>query len=68
MSNEALEDVRRLVIDDPLLRDRLLSAPDRQAFIMRVTEIARACDLTLSADDVEEALRSARRECNERWV
>jgi hypothetical protein len=34
MAEDPLADLRRIVVDDRLLRDRLLSAPDRQAFIV----------------------------------
>ena len=57
MAEDPLADLRRIVVDDRLLRDRLLSAPDRQAFILGVIEIAQQRGLDVSADQVIARLR-----------
>jgi Nif11 domain len=63
-----LDALRVRVVDDPALRTRLLAAPDRRAFVAEVIGIARAEGMSISADDVEEALRGAIRDHRERWV
>jgi hypothetical protein len=68
MGEDPLADLRRVVIDDGRLRDRLLSAPDGQAFIADVVEIARESGLDVSADQVADGLRDARRDRREQWV
>ncbi len=68
MGDDALDDLRKLVVDDPTLRDRLLSAPDRTSFTDRVVEMAREHGIDLSADDVVAGLGAARRQSWERWV
>lgn len=68
MAEDPLADLRRIVVDDRLLRDRLLSAPDRQAFIVGVIEIAQERGLDVSADQVVAGLRAARLRRRERWV
>jgi hypothetical protein len=68
MGKDALEDLRRLVVDDRPVRDRLLSAPDRQTFVAEVIDVAQAHGIELAADEVVEGLRDARRWHQERWV
>jgi hypothetical protein len=68
MGEDALDDLRRFVVDDRLLRDRLLSAPDRHAFVAEVISVAQERGIDLSTDDVVEGLRAARRRRQERWV
>ncbi|MDQ6777389.1 MAG: hypothetical protein M3071_14485 [Actinomycetota bacterium] len=68
MGEDALDDLRRLVVDDRRLRDRLLSVSDRDAFVLEVIEVARACAIEVSAAEVVDALEDARRRRLERWV
>jgi hypothetical protein len=68
MGEDALDALRRCVVDDRLLRGRLLAAPDRPAFVAEVTEVARERGIELSDDGVLEGLRAARRWRQERWV
>jgi hypothetical protein len=68
MGHDALDDLRRLVVDDPLLRSRLLGAVDRQAFIGTVIDVAESRGIDVSVDAVVEALAAARRQRQERWV
>jgi hypothetical protein len=68
MGQDALEELRRLVVVDPALRCRLLAVTDRDAFVTRVVEVSQECGLVLSADDVVEALHAAKRRRIERWV
>jgi hypothetical protein len=65
---DGLDDLRRLVVDDPLLRDRLVSTSDRGAFITEVIDVAQERGIELSAEQVVEGLRAARRRRLERWV
>jgi hypothetical protein len=68
MGEEPLEELRRLVVDDARLRDRLLSVTDRDAFVLEVIEVGRACGIEVSPVEVIEGLRGARRRRSERWV
>jgi EAL domain-containing protein (putative c-di-GMP-specific phosphodiesterase class I) len=68
MGEDALDDVRRIVVDDRQLRDRLLGAPDRRAFIAEVVDVARERGIELTAEEVAGGLRSARLHRQERWV
>jgi hypothetical protein len=68
MGNDALDDLRRLVVDDPALRALLLSAPDRQSFIDQVVGVARRNGIDLSSDEVAAGLRAARQQRHQRWV
>jgi hypothetical protein len=68
MPRGALEDLRALVVDDPRLRRRLLSARDRPSFLNEVVAVAHEHGYELSTDEVAEALRVARRQSLERWV
>jgi len=60
--------VRRLVVDDPGLRDRLRSVTDHPAFIAEVIAVGSEHGLPVSAADVEDGLRAARLQRLERWL
>lgn len=60
--------LQRLVLADPALRARLLATPEPGAFARAVTDIARQHHLDVTADDVDAALRAARRRWRARWV
>lgn len=68
MADDTLDQIRRLVVDDPSYRRRMLSAADLPAFIAAVIEVARECGIALSAEDVTDGLSAARRRHLERWV
>jgi hypothetical protein len=68
MGEDALDELRGLVVDDRQLRDRLLSVSDRDAFVLEVVAVARACAIELSPAQVVEGLHAARRRRWERWV
>jgi post-segregation antitoxin (ccd killing protein) len=68
MGVDALEHLRGLVIDDTAARVRLLAAPDREAFVAEVVEVARERGIELSAAQVVAGLDAARRRHRERWV
>jgi Nif11 domain len=68
MGPSDLDALRVRVVDDPALRNKLLAVPERRAFVAEVIDIARTEGISLSADDVEEALRAAIREHREHWV
>ncbi len=63
-----LDTVRRLVVDDPRLRSRLLAVADQEAFVTEVVDVAREHEIELSPDDVLEGLREARRRRLQRWM
>jgi EAL domain-containing protein (putative c-di-GMP-specific phosphodiesterase class I) len=68
MGEAGLDELRRVVVDDPVLRNRLLRATDRQAFIAAVLEVAHERGIEVAADDVTAGLDDARRRRLERWV
>ncbi|MDQ6804011.1 MAG: hypothetical protein M3065_03370 [Actinomycetota bacterium] len=68
MGEDALDDLRRLVVDDRRLRDRLLAVSDRDAFVLEVIEVGRTCGIEVSPVQVIEGLRGARRRRSQRWV
>lgn len=65
---EGLDAFRQAVLDDPELQAQLLATPDRPLFVAAVVERARDRGFDVSPDDVEEALRDARREWTLRWI
>jgi hypothetical protein len=64
---DALDELRRLVIDDRRLCDRLLRLSG-DAFVAEVIAVARETGIEVSAHDVEAGLGAARRARLERWV
>lgn len=64
---ERLENLRRLVIDDRQLIDRLLPLT-AERFVAEVVEIARSAGIELTADDVVAGCKAARRRRLERWL
>jgi hypothetical protein len=68
VSIDRLDELRRLVIDDPRLRDRLLAAPDRDAFVADVVAVAHEQGIDLAADEVRAGLQAEQRRRFEQWV
>ena len=68
MSAEAWAGFRRAVLADPALQQDLLAVPEPDPFCALVVERARGLGLDVERDDVEDALRSARRAWIERWI
>lgn len=68
MANDSLDQLRRLVIDDAGLRERLLAVTGREAFVSAVTEVARERGIDLPSGAVVAALDHARRERRAQWV
>jgi EAL domain-containing protein (putative c-di-GMP-specific phosphodiesterase class I) len=68
MSTSALEELRERLVDDPVVRSRLLSAGDRQAFIADVIAVAHQCGIDVSAEEIEAGLAAARQQRLARWV
>lgn len=68
MPPEDFERFRRLVLEDAALQQALRDTPDVPAFIALARRLGaeRGCDF--SAEDVQEAMRAARRAWRERWV
>jgi hypothetical protein len=68
VSAEAIDGFRRAVLADPVLQRDLLAVPEPEPFRALVIERARGLGWDVDADDVEEALRAARRAWTERWI
>jgi hypothetical protein len=68
MSTSALEQLRERVVDDPAVRARLLSAPDRPSFVAAVTAVALQYGLEVSAEEIEAGLSAARQQRLAKWV
>jgi hypothetical protein len=60
--------LRELVVRDAALRQRLLAHRDRAGFAKAVVEIASEAGLTISPEEVDEAVIAAWRRWQERWV
>ena len=60
--------LRRLVLQDPTLQQRLVGLGDRATFCAAAAEVARERGLDLGAGDVDAAIDQARRQWWERWV
>lgn len=68
MSSDAFAEFRRAVLADPELQEDLLATEGRREFIERAAERAQALGFEVDQADVEAALRTGRREWNQRWV
>jgi hypothetical protein len=68
MSEEALEQFRRAVLDSPALQARLRETSDRQSFVALMLQLGGEHGYDFTAAEVEVALGAARREWLERWV
>jgi hypothetical protein len=68
MGEAGLDALRRMVVDDRLLRGRLLGHADRPSFIAEVVVLASERGIELTAEDVGNGLDQARRRRRERWV
>ena len=68
MDDDALAELRRLVVDDRGLRERLLAMSGRREFVDEVIDVARERGIELSADEVSDGLRAARRRHRRQWV
>jgi Nif11 domain len=68
MAETALDELRRLVVDDRRLRDRLLAAPGSEAFVAEVVALAQERGIQLTSAAVTEGLAAARRDRRARWV
>jgi FAD/FMN-containing dehydrogenase len=68
MAESALDELRSAVVDDRRLRERLLVAPSREAFVAAVVELAHARGIELTPAAVNQGLAAARRDRWARWV
>lgn len=68
MSQENLEQFRRIVWQDAMLQERLLETLDAEAFLRLVVQLGqeRGCHFTI--EDVATALRAGQRVWIERWL
>ncbi len=68
MAESALDELRRVVVDDRRLCERLLAAPSSEAFVAEVVDLARRHGIHLTPAAVTEGLEAARRDRRARWV
>jgi predicted ribosomally synthesized peptide with nif11-like leader len=68
MSRESFERFRALVIEDPDLQARLSGFEDLQKFEDAVLEAAAEREFDFSRQELQQALREARRSWIERWL
>ena len=62
------ERLGELVVNDKALLRRLASMEDRSVFAEAIVARAAERGLTVTSEEVSEALRSASRRWNERWI
>lgn len=68
MSQQSFEELRRVVLADVALQQRLQREYDFQAFARLVVELGRERGFVLTSEDVEAARRSSHRAWLERWL
>lgn len=68
MAPEGFEKFRALVLQDASLQQRLKDTRDRATFIALTLQLGAERDCRFDAEDVEEALRAARRTWVRRWM
>lgn len=68
MSDTAFSEFRAAVLADTDLQDKLREINDRAEFISSVVDLASKLGINLSAEDVENAMNTGRREWIERWI
>ncbi len=66
--DHVFEKVRERVLASPALLARLRATPDRERFVAETLRVAEEMNLKATAADVENALRTALRECIEPWA
>lgn len=59
---------REIVLADRSLQDRLRQPEERAEFVETAVLAALECGISLTSDDIENALRNGRREWIERWI
>jgi len=65
--NEAVEQLRERVLASPALLARLRATSDLEAFIIATLDVAAEMQIAVTATDIKNALRAARRDYIERW-
>ena len=68
MSQAAFEQFRAEVLADASLRDELLTIDDKVEFTATVISLASKKGVELTADDIENAMRTGRKTWIERWI
>ncbi|AKQ65720.1 hypothetical protein A176_002632 [Myxococcus hansupus] len=68
MEREAFERFRQRVLEDTALQKALRDTPDTATFLARAVALGAAQGCHFTAEDVQEALREARRAWRERWI
>lgn len=68
MSQAAFEQFRAEVLADASLRNDLVTIDDKVEFTAAVISLASKKGVELTADDVENAMRTGRKTWIERWI
>ncbi|MBZ4420919.1 Nif11-like leader peptide family natural product precursor [Myxococcus sp. RHSTA-1-4] len=68
MPHEDFVRFRQLVLEDTALQESLMETADTQTFIALARRLGAERGCHFSAEDVQEAMRAARRTWRERWV
>ena len=68
MSEQRLEQFRQLVLEEVSLQEKLIKAPDLEAFLGLVVRLGEERGYIFAVDDVEAALHASRRAWLERWI
>jgi hypothetical protein len=66
VADHGLDELRRMVVDDRALCERLVG--EREGFVAAVIAVASERGIELSAETIEAELRDTRRERLTRWV
>lgn len=68
MARENFDNFRRLVLQDPVLQEKLRAVSEREAFRILIVQMGGEMGFDFTAEEVEAALRDGQRAWIERWV
>jgi hypothetical protein len=68
MSQEDFEKFRLVVLENLSLQRHLREFGEREEFIRRTIEAGAECGFDFTTEDVQNAMRAARRDWIERWI
>ena len=68
MSQEAFEQLRRMVLQDVSLQEQLRATPDLPSFLDLVVRIGEERGCHITTEDIEAAMRASWRVWSQRWI
>ena len=68
MSHESLEQFRRFVLGDAALQQRFRAVPESAEFVALAVQLGAEHGYDFTVDEIEDVMRTKRREWLERWL